>query len=79
MNKENTIKCKRCGEIIEFKPGVPVNIMFLDKDNLEEPRYKYCYNCRKKWSEKNLRCKSCNTKISMHEYLGHNKLCDNCN
>jgi len=76
--KETKIFCKKCGKIIEWKSGIPVNKIFLDEFDLESPRYTLCYECRKKWSEKNLKCQDCSTEIDMHNYLFHKKLCDTC-
>jgi len=37
----NEIKCKRCGKLVEWKLGVPVNKGFLNEFELEESRYNY--------------------------------------
>ena len=75
-NKETRIFCKECGEVIELKPGVPVNKMFLEESELEEPRYTKCYECRKKWCEENLKCKECGVPTNMHEYYWHGNYCE---
>jgi len=79
METKDLIYCKRCKKnIVELKPGVPLDPSFLDEFEKEEPKNSICYNCRKKWSEENLKCKKCGSRIDMHQYLLHEKCCDEC-
>jgi len=79
MDKKDIIYCKECGDIVEFKPGVPLNPLFLDEFEKEDPKNTICYKCRKKWSEDNLKCKKCGDKVDMHQYLWHEGYCEKCN
>jgi len=70
------IHCKKCGEIVEFAPGIHLDPIFINEYEKDSPKYTACYKCRKKWAEKNLKCKECGKKISMHDYVCHGGFCE---
>ena len=74
--KEGKVYCKECGDIVEFREGVPLDPMFIDEFDKENPRYCYCFKCRKKWVNESLKCKECGCKITMHQYLWHGGYCE---